>query len=142
MQGLLVVTLLLLIITAAYVLQMSGRDYGFPGKNEGFTGSRSPTAGVEIQPHGFVKAAAFGQGLPLADILEVKTGVTDLGAVDCAAADSTRQMELGGQYVQRTNNYVHDYPDDCSSLQSQFVGGFYKPKSGGVGLKVPCDGLC
>lgn len=88
------------------------------------------------------EAADFRQGLPLADMLVPATGLTNLGAAGCAAADSARQAELGGQYVQRTNNYRREYPDHCSSLFSDFVGAFYKPKEGGVGLTVPCNGDC
>ena len=142
MQWLLLVALVLIVITTAYVLQMSGRDYGFPVSEERFANMAKSSDEVMLDPQGSVKQAAFSQGLLLADVLQVQTGVTALGAGDCAAADSARQMELGGQFVQRTNNYSRDYPDHCSSLQSEFVGGFYKPKTGGVGLTVPCDGLC
>jgi len=138
MKWLLVVTLSVLVITAAYVLQMNGRDYGFPERFMDFVG----TPGAEGLPTGRPDLADFNQGLPLADVLETSTGLTDLGAASCAAADSARQTELGGQYVQRTNNYQRDYPDHCSSLLSDFVGGFYKPKKGGVGMVVPCDGDC
>lgn len=136
----LIVALLLLVVASAYILQMKGSDYGFPDRSEGFADLAKEED--TLLPQGSVGEAAFGQGLLLADMLETKTGVTALGAGECASADAARQMELGGQYVQRTNNYVRDYPDHCSSLQSEFVGGFYKPKSGGVGLTVPCAGSC
>jgi len=98
---------------------------------------------VKKGPDGFVpQLADFRQGLPLADMLTPSTGLTNMSAVTCAAADKARQEELDGQYVQRTNNYKRDYPDTCSSLMSDFVGGFYKPKEGGVGITVPCDGQC
>jgi hypothetical protein len=84
--------------------------------------------------------APFQQDLPLTDFLMKNTGLTTLSAVSCAAADQARQLEPGGQYVQRTNNYRRDYPDHCSSLQSDFVGGFYEPKAGAVGSVVPCAG--
>jgi len=147
MMWLIVVALALIVIAAAYVLQMRGSDYGFPDR-EGFLSGGSAKAAKAsdeedpLQAEGSVEEAAFHQGLPLSDFLETKTGVTTLGAGDCAAADSARQMELGGQYVQRTNNYQREYPDHCSSLLSDFVGGFYKPTYGGVGLVVPCDGSC
>ena len=144
MWWLVVVAAALIVIAAAYVLQMRGSDYGFPDR-EGFLSGGSKTKEDQedpLQAEGSVEEAAFHQGLPLSDFLETKTGVTTLGAGDCAAADSARQMELGGQYVQRTNNYQREYPDHCSSLLSDFVGGFYKPTYGGVGKTVPCDGLC
>lgn len=125
----LAVSLAVLLITAAFVLHMTKVDYGV----ERFANEEA---------EGSVGLAEFGQGLPLSDFLTVDTGVTRMGAPDCAAADSARQMELGGQYVQRTNNYRREYPDHCSSLRSDFVGGFYQPKEGGVGRVVPCDGDC
>ena len=137
----LLVTLLLLVIATAYVLHMRGSDYGFPDVRErymDFIGMPSP----EGLPTGRPDLAEFSQGLPLSDVLEISMGLTDLDAPGCAAADSARQMELGGQYVQRTNNYRRDYPDHCSSPLSEFVGGFYKPKKGGVGQVVPCNGDC
>jgi len=141
MEWLLAIALMLLVITAAYVLHMRGTDYGFPDRTENymdFIGAGSP----EALPNGRPDLAEFGQGLPLADFLDVSMGLTTLDAGGCAAADSARQTELGGQYVQRTNNYRREYPDHCSSLLSDFVGGFYKPKKGGVGMVVPCDGDC
>jgi hypothetical protein len=141
MQLLLVSSLLVLVIVAAYVLQMRGSDYGFPDKVErymDFIQVESPSG----LPNGKPDLAEFGQGMPLSDFLDVSMGLTTLGADGCAAADSARQMELDGQYTQRTNNYRRDYPDHCSSLFSDFVGSVYKPKYGAVGIVVPCDGQC
>jgi len=138
MEWMLIVALLLLVITTAYVLQMQDKDYGLT--RERFTNHGKTETTTE--PTGSVDLADVQQGLPLADMLETDTHVTDLDAAGCAAADSARQTELGGQYIQRTNNYRRDYPDDCSSLLSDFVGGFYKPKAGAVGSVVPCAGQC
>jgi hypothetical protein len=85
--------------------------------------------------------AVFGQGLPLADFLTPATALTRTTARACAEEDRARQTELGGQFVQRTNNYRRDYPDNCSAPLTEFVGAIYAPKDG-VGLRVPCDGQC
>ena len=85
-------------------------------------------------------AADVAASLPLQDVLEVRPGLTDLGAASCAAADTSRQLELGGQYVQRTNNYRRTYPDSCSAPLTEFVGAVYRPIS--VGADVPCNGQC
>ena len=130
----LAVTLAVLVITAAFVLNMKSSDYGLP--KERFLNF------IDEKETIVTDLAEFKQGLPLSDVFTVRTGVTRLDAPGCAAADATRQMELGGQYVQRTNNYRREYPDHCSSLLSDFVGGFYEPKKGGVGLGVPCAGSC
>jgi hypothetical protein len=139
MQWMIAVALSLLVIAAAYVLHMQGSDYGVPNGIEGFASNSSD---IMLQPEGSVAEADFWQGLPLSDFLQTEPRLTTLGADGCAAADSARQMELGGQYVQRTNNYRREYPDHCSSLLTDFVGSMYKPKYGGVGLTVPCDGSC
>lgn len=85
--------------------------------------------------------AIFGQGLPLADFLTPATSLTRLSARGCADEDKARQMEPASQYVQRTNNYRRDYPDNCSAPLTEFVGAIYAPKDG-VGLSVPCAGQC
>lgn len=85
-------------------------------------------------------AADVAASLPLQDVLEVRPGLTDLGAEACAAADASRQLELGGQYVQRTNNYRRVHPDSCSAPLTEFVGAVYRPVA--VGGGVPCDGQC
>jgi len=81
-----------------------------------------------------------GQQVALKDFLKVKSGLTLTSAVSCSKADAARQGELGGQYVQRTNNYKRDYPDNCSAPLSEFVGSVYQPLA--IGATVPCDGSC
>lgn len=73
--------------------------------------------------------ARVDQGLPLSDILVPRTqgGLSALDAASCAALDPSRNLEVGGQYVQRTNNYKRAYPDSCSSLPTEFVGAVYEP---------------
>jgi hypothetical protein len=80
-----------------------------------------------------------GQQVLLDRTLDV--GLGNLGAAGCAAIDQSRELELDGQYVQRTNNYRRQYPDNCSALLTEFVGSVYKEKRD-VGLGVPCKGRC
>jgi hypothetical protein len=84
--------------------------------------------------------AAFGQGLPLADVLSVQSGLNEIGYTGCGAVDEARILELNGQYMQRTNNYRRDYPDNCSAPLNEFVGAVYKPVA--IGATVPCKGSC
>lgn len=136
MQWLVIVAILVIALTAMYILQN-------PRFRMREMFADYYTSDVKQGPDSIGPLLAdFGQGLPLADVLKPATGLTDGSAISCAATDKARQEELGGQYVQRTNNYVRSYPDDCSSLMSDFVGGFYAPKEGAVGTVVPCDGLC
>lgn len=87
-----------------------------------------------------VDVAEFNVALPLQDMLHAQPGLSGMGAADCAAADRARQLELGGQYVQRTNNYRRDYPDTCSAPLTELVGSVYRPME--LGHVVPCDGQC
>jgi len=134
-QWLVIVAIMILGLTAVYILQNPKQRYELFTNYLPFEREKGP-AGLVIE------LADVGQGLPLSDILTPSPGLTKLSAVSCAASDNARQQELGGQYVQRTNNYKHDYPDHCSSLLSDFVGGFYAPKEGSVGATVPCNGDC
>ena len=55
----------------------------------------------------------------------------------CYEQDGTRIPEVLGDYNQRTNNYVHTYPDSCSSPFKELVGSFYAPREGAIGSPVP-----
>jgi hypothetical protein len=134
-----IVTIILAGLTALYVIQMDSLRSSGPRGWEGFAdfigSSGEGYAGSEPD----VPLAVFTQGLPLADMLGVQSGLSGLDARGCAATDRTRELELDGQYVQRTNNYRRDYPDNCSAPLSELVTSVYKPKDG-VGMTVPCGG--
>jgi hypothetical protein len=55
----------------------------------------------------------------------------------CFEQDGHRIPEKLGDYNQRTNNYVHTYPDSCSSPFKELVGSFYAPREGAIGSPVP-----
>ena len=133
-----IVAIILAGLTALYIIKM---DELRPMKREGFAdfigSSDNGYAGSEPD----VPLAMFTQGLPLADMLTIQSGLSSLDARGCASIDRVRELELDGQYVQRTNNYKRDYPDNCSAPLSEMVGSIYKPKDG-VGLVVPCAGQC
>jgi len=137
-----------IVILMAYQIRMTTSDYlGFGV--EGFTNTNtnsvrdSDTSVLEGNGGNEPELAQIQQGLPLSDFLEpAGTGPSNLGADACARIDSARQTELDGQYVQRTNNYRHDNPDNCSSPLSEFVGAFYKLRTNTVGTTVPCAGSC
>ena len=137
---LLIGTLAVILLTAGYINQTPIASAGA----EGFTNMFAKSHDIEsASTDSLNRLAEFNSnGLPLSDFLDTDVSLTDLDASGCAAEDSARQTELGGQFVQRTNNYRHEYPDRCSSLRTEFVGSIYKPKSGGVGTVVPCAGTC
>lgn len=137
MEWMVLVTIILAALTALYIMQMNqGR------RMEHFADyiDSSVTGG----PDGVnMELAAFpeGQQALLKDHLKPSVGLSSLTASSCAAQDRARQMEVGGQYVQRTNNYRRDYPDNCSAPLTEFVDSMYAPRDG-VGLTVPCNGAC
>ncbi len=94
--------------------------------------------GVSPEIAGF--SVVSEQGL-LAGVVPLDVGLTPYTAQWVAEIDQTRQFEVGGQYVQRTNNYRHVYPDNWTAPASEFVGSVYRPKDG-VGEVVPCKGSC
>lgn len=116
------------------------RLQGSAARGEGFLDYFSASVNV---PDGVApEIASVNQPLPLADFLTPQTGLTSFSAGGCAVADTARSLELGGQYVQRTNNYRRDYPDNCSAPMSEFVGSVYAPKDSAIGATVPCAGAC
>ena len=79
-----------------------------------------------------------------AHILKDKIAVTrpfnEVGTLTqqrCYEQDGHRIPEVLGDYNQRTNNYVHTYPDSCSSPFKELVGSFYAPREGAIGSPVP-----
>lgn len=46
----------------------------------------------------------------------------------CYEVDWARGLERAGSYAQRTNNYIHGYPDSCSAPYHELVLNFYKEK--------------
>jgi len=97
-------------------------------------------------PDGVAPELASVNAGPLLDtMLTPDTGLSRLTAASCYAQDRAVELQLGGQYAQRTNNYRRDYPDNCSAPRSDFVDAMYRAPAGGrdgVGLTVPCAGAC
>ncbi len=146
MQWLAVVAVIVIALTALYTLELAKLTGG--QINPGYEGYADYVDGVKPDRLGAVELnnnadlASLNQGPPLSDFLQVKSGLTPYAAGSCFNEDQATSLEPGGQYVQRTNNYRHDYPDNCSALLSEFVGSVYAPKSGAVGVTVPCAGKC
>ena len=139
-EWLFAVAVLLVGLTLLYQNQMDSiKSYsGFTlhKYSEAFTDYITALEGPNLVPE-----APFpnGEQVLLKDFLKVKAGLSNMTAVSCAAADSGRQAEVGGQYVQRTNNYRRDDPESCTGFRSDFVGSVYETS---VGRTVPCDGDC
>jgi hypothetical protein len=48
----------------------------------------------------------------------------------CYRRDVGETLKKTRNYLQRTNNYQHTYPDSCSAPNHEFVGTFYRPHEG------------
>lgn len=137
MEILVISALLVLVLVAFFGRQLLNQQ-----SKEGFVSYLlAPGKSIEGSPAGTDSLATFptGQQALLDRTLDV--GLGNLGAAGCAAIDQSRELELDGQYVQRTNNYRRQYPDNCSAPLTEFVGSIYKEKRD-VGLGVPCKGRC
>lgn len=64
--------------------------------------------------------------LLLSDVLSPTKDPQDLTAKTCYEKDFMAQTQKTGNYIQRTNNYRHGAPDNCSAPLTEFVGTFYQ----------------
>lgn len=116
----------------------------FLGSNaaEGF---ESPTQDKE--PQGTKEASRLspdineqGPAHSLKDKIEISRPYNEVGTLtqqQCFEQDGNRIPEILGDYNQRTNNYVHTYPDSCSAPFKELVGAFYAPREGAIGSPIP-----
>ena len=148
MLWLVVVALIVIALTGMYAVAMRSASSWYAirlpfGVGESFADylpgqdGKGPD-GVEPE---LARFAVVGEQGLLTGVVPVEAGLTPYTAERVAEIDQTREMELGGQYVQRTNNYRHQYPDNWTAPLSEFVGSVYRPKNG-VGEVVPCSGSC
>jgi hypothetical protein len=122
----------LLVIVWAYLFTRQMRQEAFMDYFDAPVGKAHGPDGVAPE------IASFTQPLPLADMLTPETELTEFGYKGAATMDSARQMEMGGQFAQRTNNFRHDYPDNGSAYLAEFDNSMYRPKDR-VNTTVPCD---
>jgi hypothetical protein len=62
----------------------------------------------------------------LTDVLAKKQEAGTLTAKTCFQKDFLAQTEKTGNFIQRTNNYRHAAPDNCTAPLTEFVDSFYK----------------
>ena len=62
----------------------------------------------------------------LNDVLAQKQEAGTLTAKTCFQKDFLAQTEKTGNFIQRTNNYRHAAPDNCTAPLTEFVDSFYK----------------
>jgi len=142
MEILVISALLVLVLVAFFGARLLQQQ-----SKEGFVSymlapsNTSKKESMEGAPAGTDSLAQFPNGQQALLDRTLDVGLGNLGAAGCAAIDQSRELELDGQYVQRTNNYRRQYPDNCSAPLTEFVGSVYKEKRD-VGLGVPCKGSC
>lgn len=62
----------------------------------------------------------------LADVLQKRGSAGDLTAKTCYEKDFLSQSNKTGNFIQRTNNYRHGAPDNCSAPRTELVDSFYR----------------
>jgi hypothetical protein len=79
----------------------------------------------------------------LADTLPLENSMakvrTDITSEACRLRDAALDLQLDGDYSQRTNNYPRKFPDSCSAPRHELLLNFYrssdkKPFQAGVPL--------
>jgi hypothetical protein len=135
-QILVVVVLLTLIFAIARQLSERRSIYLFPdswGKffswygQEGFAdGAGDATHGVQDVPGLLSPAEAKAPYQLLADVKNPKKRAEKtLTAKTCYEADFLAQSSKVGNYIQRTNNFVHGDAESCSAPRTELVTAFY-----------------
>jgi hypothetical protein len=135
MRNLMLLFAMVLIVLTYFYSQWAARQFGAEGFLSYFNGPVGKAGGPDgVAP----EIADFRQPLPLADIYTVEPKLTEFGYAGAAHLDKARQLEPAGQYIQRTNNYRHEYPDNGSAYLFEFEGAMYR-KATDINAGVPCD---
>jgi hypothetical protein len=62
----------------------------------------------------------------LSDVLKTKQTAGTLTAKTCFDRDFKAHTERTGNFIQRTNNYQHAAPDNCSTAYTELVDSYYE----------------
>jgi len=81
---------------------------------------------VVEQPFAMRPAESKAPYTLLNDVLARKESAGTLTAKTCYQKDFLAQTEKTGNFIQRTNNYRHGAPDNCTAPLTEFVDSFYK----------------
>lgn len=137
LRGLMVSFAMALIVLTYFYSQWAAQQFGAAA--ESFLDYFSAPVGPKGGPDGVApELANFTQPLPLADVYTADPQLQEFGYGGTAHLDQARQMEQGGQYIQRTNNYRREYPDNGSAPLFEFEGAFYRPHTA-INAVPPCD---
>lgn len=110
-----------------------GASWNRPGSShtllERFTnGSEAMISGNPVVEQAFAMRPAESKApyTLLNDVLARKESAGTLTAKTCYQKDFLAQTEKTGNFIQRTNNYRHGAPDNCTAPLTEFVDSFYK----------------
>lgn len=97
---------------------------------ERFTNGSEPDSDqfnpVVEQPFAMRPAESKAPYTLLNDVLARKESAGTLTAKTCYQKDFLAQTDKTGNFIQRTNNYRHGAPDNCTAPLTEFVDSFYK----------------
>lgn len=103
-----------------------GRVGGSHKLLERFTNESEDGVSGKPDPDQFSPAAAKAPYTLLNDVLAQKESAGKLTAKTCYQKDFLAQTEKTGNFIQRTNNFRHAAPDNCSAPLTEFVDSFYR----------------
>jgi hypothetical protein len=108
--------------------------------SEGFTSGKSEPSDYVAPSKLSPDVKEEGPAHLLKDKIEITRPLNMFGTLtqqQCYEQDGINITAVLGDYNQRTNNYVHTYPDSCSAPYKELVGSFYAPREGAIGSPVP-----
>jgi len=135
-----IVLILLFIITGlAAINLLGGRRFS---RIEGFAQEAAATDPRPFEEQSKLSPDLNEQGPAhiIKDAIEITRPYNTFGTLTqqkCFEQDGERVPERLGNYSQRTNNYIHTYPDSCNAPYKELVGSFYAPREGSIGAPIP-----
>lgn len=145
--GLLTLVLVALFVGYMYLQYMAAKREGFDNLNVSpslFVPRVAPGGAEEasdLSPGGAMdpntEKIIQSPGLPAMSVAEAESNWDRMTSQTCYKTDIGEALKLTRNYLQRTNNYKREHPDDCSAPNHEFVGTFYTPWDG-VGRTPAC----
>lgn len=89
--------------------------------------NKKPQIGGVLDVAGALNPAdANASPLLMGDVLEKSSHPGGLTSKTCYKTDFIANSNMLGNYIQRTNNFKHALPDDCSAPLTEMVNSFYR----------------
>jgi hypothetical protein len=135
-----ILVILILFFLGTFILKLLGdqrfkHEEGFDNEKL-YDGPDSSTEVSQLSPD----ITEEGPSHLLKDKIEISRPMNEFGTLtqqQCWEQDGHTIPQKLGDYNQRTNNYIHTYPDTCNSPYKELVGSFYTPREGAIGSPIP-----